>query len=298
MDRQHLRDLTVTKPFIAVDWGTSSRRVYRIDNGRVAGTERDDRGAANLAANDYVREVEAIRARLGELPMMLAGMAGSDIGWRKVTYVETPATLDDLSEALEWIDERTAIVPGVCCRDGVRVDVMRGEEVQFLGALAAGLAPADSLLCQPGTHCKWAELKAGAITRFTTAMTGELFALLSSNGLLARQLTSVVGPGPAFQEGVAEGARRDLAASLFTIRARRLLGLLEQADAASFASGVLIGADVAPRINRDQHIYIVGDRELGLLYASAIEALGGTARRIDGQPAFVAGISHLWAMAS
>ena len=100
--------------------GASNRRIYRIDDGQVAGTERDDCGAANLAANDYVREVEAIRARLGDLPMMLAGMAGSDIGWRKVTYVETPATLDDLSEALEWIDERTAIVPGVCCRDSVR----------------------------------------------------------------------------------------------------------------------------------------------------------------------------------
>ena len=142
--------------------------------------------------------------------MLIAGMAGSDIGWRNVPYVEAPAALADLAQALEWIDERTAIVPGVCCRDEGRVDVMRGEEVQFLGAVAAGLVPADSLLCQPGTHCKWAELKAGAITRFTTAMTGELFALLSSNGLLARQLTGVVEPGSAFLEGVAEGARRDL----------------------------------------------------------------------------------------
>jgi len=290
--------MVVTQPFIAVDWGTSSRRIYRIDDGRVDATERDDFGAASLTANVYAGEVEAIRARLGNVRMLIAGMAGSDIGWRNVPYVEAPATLSDLAQALEWIDERTAIVPGVCCHDEGRVDVMRGEEVQFLGAVAAGLVPADSLLCQPGTHSKWAELKAGAITRFTTAMTGELFALLSSHGLLARQLIGVVRPGPAFQDGVAEGARRDLAASLFTIRARGLLGLLEQADAASFASGVLIGADVAPRIYAGEDIHIVGDPELGALYATAVEALGGTAWRIDSQPAFVAGISRLWAMAS
>lgn len=287
----------MTRPFIAVDWGTSSRRIYQIDGGRVITVERDDRGAASLTANDYPAEVEAIRARLGELPMLIAGMAGSDIGWRKAPYVEAPATLGDLAGALEWIDERTAIVPGVCCRDLGRVDVMRGEEVQFLGAAAAGLIPGDGLLCQPGTHCKWAELQGGAITRFTTAMTGELFALLSSKGLLAAQLTGVVEPGPAFQDGVAEGARRDLAASLFAIRARGLLGLLEQADAASFASGVLIGADVAARIDAGRDVYIVSEPELGVLYAAAIELLGRRARRIDSQPAFVEGISRLWAMA-
>ena len=74
--------------------------------------------------------------------------------------------------------------------------------------------------------------------------------------------------------------------------------MLEQADAASFASGVLIGADVAPRINDGEEIHIVGDPELGELYASAIEQLGGTAGRIDSQSAFVAGISRLWAMTS
>jgi 2-dehydro-3-deoxygalactonokinase len=288
----------VTKPFIAVDWGTSSRRIYRIDGDRVTATERDDLGAARLTANDYAGEVEALRARLGDLPMLLAGMAGSDIGWRKVPYVETPARLDDLAASLRWIDDRTAIVPGVCSRDGGRVDVMRGEEVQFLGAVAAGLVSGDGLLCQPGTHCKWAELQGGAIARFTTAMTGELFALLSSKGLLARQLAGVAGPGPAFREGVAEGARRDLAASLFTVRARGVLDLLEEADAASFASGVLIGADVAPRIGAGQEVHLVSDPELGSLYVAAIETLGGTVRRVDSQAAFVAGISQVWAMAS
>jgi len=290
--------LVVNGHFIAVDWGTSSRRVYLIDEGATVSTECDDRGAATVTRGAYEDEVAAIRLRIGDLPMLLAGMVGSDIGWRKVPYVETPAKLADLAKTLVWVDERTAIVPGVCCRDDGRVDIMRGEEVQLLGAAAAGMVPADALLCQPGTHCKWAELKAGAITRFTTAMTGELFSLLSNHGLLARQLNCAITPGPAFLSGVAEGARRDLAASLFTIRSRGLLGLLDESDAASFASGVLIGADVAARIGTGEDVYILADPELGTLYAAATDALGGKSHRVESRTAFIAGSIRLWSLAS
>ena len=37
-----------------------------------------------------------------------------------------------------------------------RADVMRGEEVQLLGAVAAGLVDPMRLVCHPGTHNKWA----------------------------------------------------------------------------------------------------------------------------------------------
>ena len=288
----------MTGPFIAIDWGTTSRRIYLIEGGTVAAVERDDRGASTLTAGGYPAELAAIRARMGDLPILIAGMAGSNIGWRMVPYSSAPVGLHDLARALDWVDDRTAIVPGVSCRDGDRVDVMRGEEVQLLGAAQAGKVPADATLCQPGTHCKWVELRAGAIVRFTTAMTGELFALLSSHGLLARQLTGEVKLGPAFLAGVEEGARRDLAASLFAVRAKGLMGLLAEADASSFASAILIGADVASRIASGDTIHIVGEPHLGSLYAAAIEALGGTAHRTDSEDAFVAGICRLWELAS
>jgi len=210
--------------FLAVDWGTTNRRVFLIEDGVVSATERDDRGAATIAAGGFEAEVAAIRARFGALPMLLAGMVGSNVGWQDVPYVAAPADLAALAAGMLWIDAQTAIVPGIACGDGAHADVMRGEEVQLLGAFAAGLVPADALLCQPGTHCKWANLSDGAITSFTTAMTGELFGLLRSHGLLARQLGGDAVPGAAFEAGVAEGKRRDLAASLFGIRARGRAG--------------------------------------------------------------------------
>ncbi|QCB43873.1 2-dehydro-3-deoxygalactonokinase [Sphingomonas sp. PAMC26645] len=286
------------QPFIAVDWGTTNRRAFRIEDGAVVATERDDRGAATVAAGAYDAEVAGIRDRLGDLPMLLAGMVGSNIGWRSVPYVAAPAGLAEVAAALDRIDDRTAIVPGLSYRYGVHADVMRGEEVQLLGAVAAGLVSADALLCQPGTHCKWATVEGGRIARFTTAMTGELFALLRAHGVLSRQLGHPVEPGAAFLEGVAEGAKRDLAASLFAIRARGVLGLADDAHAASFASGLLIGADTAARIEPGATVHILADAALGALYASAIDALGGTSHHIDSQAAFVAGITRIQDLAA
>jgi len=278
------------EPLLAVDWGTTNRRVYLLEDGAVARTERDDRGVT--AIRDFASEAADIRARFGDLPMLLAGMVGSNIGWRTAPYVPAPAGVGELAANLLRIDERTAIVPGVSTLAHQRPDVMRGEEVQLLGAVTAGLAPGDALLVQPGTHCKWAQMRGGRITGLTTAMTGELFALLRSHGLLAAQLTGEVSANTAFRQGVEEARRRDLAASLFGIRAAKILGTRDDADAAAYASGLLIGSDVAARIDQapDAEMFILSGPELGNLYIAAIEMHDRAASLIDSQTAFVAGI--------
>lgn len=276
--------------FIAVDWGTTNRRAYRIEQGAVAATFRDDRGVKAMAGHGYEADVAALRDRLGDLPMLMAGMVGSTIGWREAPYAGLPAGLPALASSLLAIDERTAIVPGLSLNDGTRSDVMRGEEVQLLGAVAAGLAPANALLCQPGTHCKWVRMAGSEVAHFATAMTGELFALLKNHSILGPQLTGEVLPGPAFIDGVRRGAENDLATALFGIRAASVLGTLPPADGASRASGILIGADVAAQVRRGDAVHILADPTLGALYASAIETLGGTATLIDSHAAFVAGI--------
>lgn len=280
--------------FLAVDWGTTNRRVYRIEHGQVVATDRDARGVTAVPADGFPAEVADLRARFGDLPMLLAGMVGSTIGWRDVPYVGVPAGIDTIAPRLGWIDDRTAIVPGLSFRDGARADVMRGEEIQLLGAIAAGLVPRDGLLCQPGTHCKWARVAGGVVVEFTTAMTGELFALLRGHGLLSTQLGGAVTPGAAFRDGVAAGKRRDLSAALFGIRASKLLGQRDDSDAASYASGLLIGSDVAVRLESGAgDVHILSDPDLGGLYAIAVSANGGTPHVVDSHAAFAAGIIAL-----
>lgn len=275
--------------FLAIDWGTTNRRVYVIDEGRVTAVHRDDRGVLAVGAGGFEAEVDAMRRDLGEAPMLLAGMVGSNRGWVDAGYVPTPATFEALAERAVRPREGAVIVPGVSHIRGRRGDVMRGEEVQLLGAVAAGLAPKDALLCQPGTHCKWARMNDGAIAGFVTAMTGELFALLKAHALIGGEMSGEVTDNAAFAEGVSDSEDGDLLSALFSVRPAKLLDLRPPGEAASYVSGLLIGADARAHRRESGEVYLLAGPLLGALYARAIAMTGGKAHRVDSEAAFVAG---------
>ncbi|EJU11004.1 2-dehydro-3-deoxygalactonokinase [Sphingomonas sp. LH128] len=284
----------MSAPFIAVDWGTTNRRAYRIEDARVAATERDDMGILAVPAGGFAAEVAGLRARLGQLPVVMAGMVGSNRGWHDAGYVPCAATIEAVAAAMARLDDDVAIVPGVCVDAPTRADVMRGEEVQLLGAVAAGLAPADALLCQPGTHNKWAVMKDGAIADFTTAMTGEMFALLKARALIGAEMTGEVDADAAFREGVEACADADLLSALFEVRAASVLGRRPPGAAAAYVSGLLIGSDCRARITRPgQVVHLLADGLLARLYTAAITIAGGQAVVVDSHASFVAGITRI-----
>lgn len=280
--------------FITADWGTTNRRAYLIDgDGKCIDEFEDEKGILSVSKGGFEAAVQEIRERLGDRPLLLAGMVGSNRGWIEVPYVPCPAGIEDLAKALMWAEaERTAIVPGVSFVDAHEADVMRGEEVQLLGAYAAGHIPASALVCHPGTHNKWARLEGGRIARFTTAMTGELFNLLREHSILADLLSGSAEPGDAFASGVRRGLEDEcLTAELFKIRARVLLGQADAKDAPSFGSGLLIGADVRAGLRQggDAEIVVMGRPELTRLYSEALRIAGKQCREVDGEQAFLAG---------
>lgn len=288
--------------FLAIDWGTTNRRVYRIAaDGTLEATVRTDRGILAMVPAGYAAEVAAIRAEMGDLPILCAGMVGSNRGWAEVPYLPCPADIAGLASALHWVEPgRTAIVPGVAWHGADHADVMRGEEVQLLGATLAGLTPPTALLCQPGTHCKWAWMADGRIDRFTTAMTGEIFSLIQRHSLLSAQMTGTVEAGEAFLRGVADaggpdGEGGDLLARLFGVRADFVTGRTPTGDEASYVSGLLIGTDVWARKPAEAPaIGLLADPVLGGLYSAAIAAAGGQSTLVDSHSAFIAGITHIW----
>ena len=281
--------------YLAIDWGTTNRRLYVLAaDGAVLHRVQDDRGVLAVPAGGYPAEIATIRAAHGDLPIIAAGMIGSTRGWHDVPYVAAPAGPAALAASALDAGQGATILPGISRRDDCRADVMRGEEVQVFGAIAAGLAPANALFCQPGTHNKWIVAEAGTITDFTTAMTGELFALLKAHGILAGILDGAVADGSAFRDGLARGGAGDLPAALFEVRASVLLGTRAAEDAASFASGILIGADVdARRDLAGRTVHLLGTGALATLYAIAIEHAGARPITIDSEAAFLAGIHAL-----
>jgi 2-dehydro-3-deoxygalactonokinase len=287
-----------TQGFIAVDWGTTNRRGYLVSpDGACTAEMEDDQGILSVAAGEFPAAVQQIREQLGDKPMLMAGMVGSNRGWIEAPYVTCPAGISDLAQRLIWAEEgRTAIVPGLSFVGDGRADVMRGEEVQILGAIAAGLVPETCLICHPGTHNKWINVAVGCILDFRTVMTGEMFNLLKEHSILADLLATLATTGEAFHEGVRRGLSHDgLTAELFSVRARVLLGQAKREDAASFTSGLLIGADlrVGLRAEPDAEVIVMGRPELTSLYAAALTEAGQDAREIDGEEAFLAGIRQL-----
>jgi 2-dehydro-3-deoxygalactonokinase len=284
--------------FLAVDWGTTNRRVYLIDGGTVKATERDDRGVLAVSTGHFAAEVAAMRARLGNLPVICAGMVGSERGWAAAPYRPCPAGLRDLADDVTWVEVgRSAIVPGVSFAAGACADVMRGEEVQLLGAVTAAMAPADALLCQPGTHCKWVQMAGGRIASFRTTITWELFRHLQKHSLLAGFMTGRIVDGEAFRAGIAAAGKRTLLGDLFGARAAVLTGKCSKGDTAAFVSGLVIGSDVLEQaMPAGRTVHLLADAHLGELYAAAIEAAGCHAVLLDSNEAFLAGITRLWGM--
>jgi 2-dehydro-3-deoxygalactonokinase len=283
--------------FIAVDWGTTNRRAYSIDDGgRCAQEFEDGKGVLSVPAGRFPDAVAEIRERLGDKPLLLAGMVGSNRGWIEAPYVPCPAGMGELVSALVRPSEREAIVPGVSYVGAGRADVMRGEEVQLLGAAAAGLVDPDALVCHPGTHNKWVVLGGGRIQSFRTVMTGELFNLLKEHSILADLLKGEVADNDAFRSGVRCALEHEtLPAELFSVRARVLLGEARKEDAPSYASGLLIGTDVRIGLSnaKQAQVVVMGRPELTRLYAAAIAEAKREVIELDGEQCFLAGIRQI-----
>lgn len=283
--------------FIAVDWGTTNRRAWLIDRstGVVAGYA-DNRGLMSVTTGGFALAAEELRAKLGDWPLLLAGMVGSDKGWKTVPYAPCPADVSALANGIYWLPDQTAgIIPGVCQR-GDSADVMRGEEVQALGALALGAIEPDGLTCHPGTHTKWLRLRAARISEFTTMMTGELFGLLRNSSVLSSQMQDEPAANPSFDEGVDESmSGAPLLSALFRIRAEHVL-MQPGLAGASYASGLLIGSDVRTGVdgfNAGETISVIGQRDLSELYARAIGKAGFTPKIVGDGEAFVAGMQAI-----
>jgi len=293
---------------IACDWGTTRLRAWTLDEAGGVVARRDfDLGVSKLkpgeAGERFQAEVQPALQAQG-LPAILCGMVGSNLGWTTAPYVDCPAGLPELASRLTAVEAHAAwvrIAPGLRC-EGIAgsPDVMRGEETQILGWVAQrpDRAKGRQVVCHPGTHAKWVLIEDGRIVRFVTAMTGELFAVLSRHSVLKSE--AAADDEAAFDEGLAAAAQGDaLAARLFTARARVVGGGKPASSTPSYLSGLLIGAEIAatPRLlglSGEEPVALIGDAALCGFYARALERRGVGSETFDGEAAALAGLFALY----
>jgi 2-dehydro-3-deoxygalactonokinase len=265
---------------IAVDWGTSSLRCYRLDaQGKIVESRASDRGILNVGPGEFSEVLQRQVQGWAETPIVMSGMVGSRQGWKEAPYVPCPAGFDEIATKLVEVRPGAWIVPGVSCRDPAGVpDVMRGEETQILGCGAEGL------ICLPGTHSKWAEVRNGRIERFSTFMTGEAYAVLKQHSILGRMMEEGKADPVAFAQGVKRsGDEGGVLHHLFGVRTRGLMGELAAGAAASYLSGILIGHEL--RAQGAGEFSVLGAAQLAALYQQAAALLGMSARLLDPESA-------------
>jgi 2-dehydro-3-deoxygalactonokinase len=268
---------------IGIDWGTTSFRAYRLRGAAVLDRLALPLGILGVAAGGFERALrDAVAPWLadGERRILMSGMVGSRQGWTEAPYLPCPAAIADLARALRPVPFGPAevlLVPGLSAADPAGVpEVMRGEEVQILGAL--GTAPGDTTVCLPGSHSKWAQVAGGRVEGFSTHLTGEAFAALRSHTILGRLMQADAPPDPeAFRRGVLRSADPGgLLHHLFGVRTLGLFTQLPEAAAASYLSGLLIGHEVRAAAPASP-VLLIGAGALCELYGQAIALCGGSA---------------------
>lgn len=251
---------------------------------------------ADALGAGFVRLQDRTGFSLAGLPVVISGMATSAHGWRELPYAKLPFPVDGAQAKFEWIKwSFSGASHDLCFLSGIadEEDVMRGEEAEVMGLFfsraISGLT--DCVVILPGTHSKHVWIKAAAITKIMTFMTGELYALFSHESVLARSISTSFPDAAtegwhAFDQGVAESAT-GLSPNLFKIRARDLLQLADADENALFLSGLLIGAELtalAREVALDIPFILAAGSRLRPLYARAFDKLGLTPRTtvIDG----------------
>lgn len=286
---------------LACDWGSTNLRAWVMDaDGQVLAGRDFKLGVNGLAPGEAGRRfVDEVRPALQAeaLPALLCGAVGSNIGWRMAPYADCPARIEDVAGGLIQPMDRVWIAPGLRCEvfDGA-CDVLRGEETQAFGWLGADPARARGrkLICQPGTHAKWLVVEDGIVTRFLSAFTGEMFAVLSAHSILRN--TGAGEDLATFDEGcVAAGEGDALLNRIYTARSRVAGRGADNATTGAYLSGLLIGAEVAatPRLLglEGEPVVLLGDKALCDRYARALGARGVETDIADGEAAVRAGLA-------
>jgi 2-dehydro-3-deoxygalactonokinase len=286
--------------FVAVAWGNAGFRAWLMaPDGRVLDSRESGGGLSSVRDRDFAG---VLRANCGPwlsaspgVPVLLSGMVGSRTGWQEAPYAPCPLGANELvgrAARLRLDGHELLFLPGAVSEgsDGA-LDIMRGEELQILGA-ARSRGIADATICIPGTHAKCATLRNGRLTGFRTYVTGELFKLLRHDSLVGALAEGDEFDEAAFARGIHRGMDVPLSHAVFAARADALNGRLAPKAVSSYLSGILIGGELADYPEQEgPPLLLIASGTLAERYETALHILARPFERIDARQAALAGFA-------
>lgn len=309
--------MNLPEHFLSCDWGTSSFRlrlvvtakrevlaeirepvgVKTIHSGLVAAGVKSSRARRQAFANYLAKAVGRMATRFtldpAATPIIVSGMASSDIGWHEVGYADTPFLLSAPRVTfhrlrLNAVKSRfTVYLLGGLAHT---IECMRGEEMEVVGLLnhpAVRRLVRDCTVVLPGTHSKHVCVRGDAIDEILTYMTGELLELLATKSVLASAvewpppadwgpyLSPESDEGQSFVNGLITPKDLGLAGSLFGVRGRRVVRQVSRSRGLAYLCGLLLGAELNLLRPMDaEPVLLAAGERLRPLYATAFRELG------------------------
>lgn len=290
---------------IAIDWGSSKFRAYLLDRNYalLEKIETDDgllhtgRAPSELLYKNCQPWLEQHPG----IPVIMSGTVGGNIGWINTHYMKCPISIEDLINEPVAVENsfgtNIKIVPGVTGESlSGAADVMRGEEVQVFGALAAH-NQASGLICLPGTHSKWVTAKANRIVDITSFMSGEFYHIARKKSSISSVVDKTAFDEDSFMQGLITAEKQGgILHHLFSARANFLVESDNYVSSSSYLSGVIIGSEIreALRIFEDiSELILVANPELNRNYTCALEHRGIKISALSSQDAFIKGIAQI-----
>ena len=260
----------MSKYFYSCDWGTTNLRLRLVDasTGAVLSRIETDQGITKVFSEWKLSDTDrfrfycdilqncisklkpSIEASAESIPIIVSGMASSNMGMIELPYAELPVGIDGSGLFIQSFQSSGEFGYPLLLVSGVRTntDLMRGEEVQVIGACRSRSGN-DELFILPGTHSKHVWTHENNITDLKTYMTGELFQLLSVNSILSNsiELTEDLNtPGweSFFEEGVMQSVKGGVLENLFGLRVAHIFNKRTAQQNGYYLNGLLIGSEL------------------------------------------------------
>ncbi|MBW7981000.1 2-dehydro-3-deoxygalactonokinase [Enterobacillus tribolii] len=294
----------MNESFIAIDWGSTNLRAWLYQQGQCIDSLISESGVTRLQGRTpqqcFSDLISPWFSRCGTVPVIMAGMVGSNAGWQSVPYLPCPVALTaiphHLTQVASPLPGDVRIIPGLSVNRADNANVMRGEETQLIGAQRLHAA---SLCLMPGTHSKWVRMEGDTVMDFRTVITGELHHLLLKHGLIGVGIGEQKADENAFRQGMETGFNdAGVVSRLFEVRAAHLLGQRDKSSVSEWLSGLLIGNEVAQMryqypLKSGETLAIIGGSGLAERYSRALAYAGINGHVIDGDLAFQTGIRSI-----
>ena len=288
------------KYFYSCDWGTTNLRLRLVDasTSAVLSHIETDQGITKVFSQWKQSDMDRFRfycdilqncisnlksstkISSGNIPVIVSGMASSNIGMIELPYVELPLGINGTGLFIQSFQSSSDFGYPLILVSGVRTntDFMRGEEVQVIGA-CRNRSGNDELFILPGTHSKYVWTHDNNITDLKTYMTGELFQLLSVNSILSNSIevtddSNTPGWENFFEEGVMQSLKSGVLENLFGLRVAHIFNKRTAQQNGYYLTGLLIGSELKNILeDQGQEIVLVSNELFKKYYSAAFNLL-------------------------